>query len=369
MLLGIPKAQQHTARCVLQWLAFSARPMTLGEVAEALIVDTRQQKIAVGERRFDAHDVLKNCTSLVSLGQQIGSDSFFDIDFIKSKHKYFLLGLLSQRTDTMDNTAEIRLAHYSVKEYLTSKEMQNGPASTFAVVKTVAHEYMTEAYLIYLLSFHQEDALYEGIIRDFPFLSYAARHWHEHYTHVPEERGKVKLNLLQAFFNTQKGSAYVNWMRVGGILQFMEDQQENYRRHKSTAKGPKGEMVILQDVLSKIAYWSKKVVELGSMADGCESRRADVLWSGVLFVLQASNDHAEKHAFIFESMEVVARTLLVSRIQEKLYLASAHEGVKELEEAHLKLYVMILSLLAEAHGFHNQISSSTLHSSKLYSYC
>ncbi|KAI9768114.1 MAG: hypothetical protein M1839_004195 [Geoglossum umbratile] len=78
---------------------------------------------------------------------------------------------------------ELRLAHYSVKEYLVSKQIQKSQAKKFAINE--AHEYMGEACLIYLLYFNKPDPISADAQADYPILQYATESWHSAIRHQP----------------------------------------------------------------------------------------------------------------------------------------------------------------------------------------
>ena len=160
VLLNIPEDYQQEAHAALQWLAFSQRPMTLGEISDAIVVDRRNQCFGFESRFLDAYNVLEICSSMVTL-----SESGTKSDFGRTQNA------------VTDEMKELQLAHYSVKEYIVSQRIQAGPAKAFAVVEAQVHEYMAGASLIYLLSFAKPDSLYEDVWNDFQFLNYAARHW------------------------------------------------------------------------------------------------------------------------------------------------------------------------------------------------
>ena len=76
---------------VLQWLAFSACPVKLGEVAESIAVDLAGHPKFVLERRLrEPRNILQICSSLVTVSPR----GEFDV------------------------LETLRLAHFSVKEYL-----------------------------------------------------------------------------------------------------------------------------------------------------------------------------------------------------------------------------------------------------------
>ena len=144
--------------------------MTLAELAEAIIVDTKGKKLDPEDRSLDIKIFLEICASLISLGDNMVSDDRFRFDVDTRKYhrnvyksktetdgkvnieEYFSLEMRSQE-GKLDYSKAVRLAHYSVKEYLVSKVIMEGRASRFAVAEASAYQYMAEVCLVYLLHF------------------------------------------------------------------------------------------------------------------------------------------------------------------------------------------------------------------------
>ncbi|TKA81357.1 hypothetical protein B0A49_00264 [Cryomyces minteri] len=99
-------------RATLIWLAFSARPLRLNEVAEALAIGPEGDNSLEDERLFDAYDVLEICPSLA----------------------------------TMSHDDRISLAYFSVKEYLVSDRLSELMPS-FGVTETMANTLIAQSCL------------------------------------------------------------------------------------------------------------------------------------------------------------------------------------------------------------------------------
>lgn len=70
ILSNIDQQHSNDAHKVLQWLAFSARPVTLAEVAEALAVSLDDGCLLEPDERLrDPRDILTVCSSLVTISQ------------------------------------------------------------------------------------------------------------------------------------------------------------------------------------------------------------------------------------------------------------------------------------------------------------
>ena len=79
-------------------------PLTLAEVAEAIVVNREEQHFDPNDRLIEPVDILEICSSLVTLSE---------------------FGVSRDR--------ELRFAHYSVKEYLVSTRISDMPSSYFRI--------------------------------------------------------------------------------------------------------------------------------------------------------------------------------------------------------------------------------------------
>ena len=124
----------------LQWLAFSTRTLGLEELAEVVAVDFSDNGFPkyVPERRYqDIRDVLGKCSGLVI---------------------------------TIDDESAVKLAHFSVKEYLLSEKIKEGSWRHFAINEKLAHSLISRTCLVHLLEAGK--AHFRG-----PLDWYAADHW------------------------------------------------------------------------------------------------------------------------------------------------------------------------------------------------
>ena len=187
MLCRIEEEDRHYAMKILQWLAFSARPLLLKEVAEIVTIDINSDPQVDPDRRFaDRQEILEICASLIVRETR---------------------GL---------NDDKIRLAHFSVKEYLISERIRTGPASEFAIQETPSNRSIAEDCLLYLLQFGklvlQKDALsiFGSYHREYPLGIYAAEHWTIHALTVEGNTGTI-VELSKNFW-ASKGQLIVNWI-------------------------------------------------------------------------------------------------------------------------------------------------------------
>lgn len=128
ILSNIDEDYRRDALKVLQWLTYSARPLRLEEVAEVVTIDIGGSPRFDPEKRYpEPRDVWTICSSLISIEEEISKDDLEDDD---------------------DGNAKIivRLAHFSVKEYLI-----NGRDQYYSIQEVDTNALIAESCLAYLL--------------------------------------------------------------------------------------------------------------------------------------------------------------------------------------------------------------------------
>ncbi|KAK3174034.1 hypothetical protein OEA41_001278 [Lepraria neglecta] len=181
ILINIDEEYRREAYTVLQWLTFSVRPLHLVEVAEAVAVRPGSDFLDDEEKLRDPHVILSICSSLVVLSE----------------------------------FGELRLAHYSVKEYLVSERIRTSPASQFAMMVDSGNKDIAEICLTYLLLSDQWDLLSHSRFLDFPLLRYATQNWHVHARSVPAELAQTRVTPLAVQFLTSNDNpAFKQWITI-----------------------------------------------------------------------------------------------------------------------------------------------------------
>jgi hypothetical protein len=162
---------------VLLWLCFCARPATLEEIVEVLAVTFDGGPRFEPDRQYlDPRDILTRCSSLVSISGE----------------------------------GWLRLAHFSVKEYLVSEHIQSSKAHLYSVTEEHANISIAQTCLAYLL---QDGTLNISTINNYPLALYAAKYWIKHAcsqgdARLPELRSMI-FELLQA-----SKAHYMNWVQL-----------------------------------------------------------------------------------------------------------------------------------------------------------
>ena len=130
ILLSIDEEYSQDAFRILQWLVYSARPLRIEELVEVVAIDTERSQFNPENRLPDPRDLLTICSSLVTIVAVTAEDDN------GASHK----------------TTELRLAHFSVKEYLISDHIRNGLPFKYDI-QSRAEEEIAQTCLTYLLHF------------------------------------------------------------------------------------------------------------------------------------------------------------------------------------------------------------------------
>ena len=110
-------------------MAYSGRPLWIEEVAEVVAIDMDHARVNIENQLPEPRDVLAICSSLVTTAT---------VTFKSDKESYKI--------------EELRLAHFSVKEYLISNRVQTGLAFQYDI-QECAEDRIAQTCLVYLLQF------------------------------------------------------------------------------------------------------------------------------------------------------------------------------------------------------------------------
>lgn len=131
ILCTISDKDSEYAIRILQWLAFSLRPLSVEEVAEVVAINVgRETAFDQDEVLEEPIEVLKICMSLVS------------VVITEAREPNHYLGTVTQT---------VTLAHYSVQEYLVSPNIRQGRATQYSMRPAACHGYIAKGSLGYLL--------------------------------------------------------------------------------------------------------------------------------------------------------------------------------------------------------------------------
>ena len=190
ILDSIDEDYQQDALKILQWLTYSARPLRLEEVAEAIAIDVKESPRFNPDKRYrEPRDIWRICSSLISLQEEVLED-----------------------TGTGNPRVIVQLAHFSVKEYLVSSRIQKGRAKHYSIQEVDANVIIAEDCLAYLLQFDEPGSLTTKSVLEFPLANYAAIYWTKHAQVV--ERYSTLAPVLSMELLLTKRHGLLNWMRL-----------------------------------------------------------------------------------------------------------------------------------------------------------
>lgn len=193
---------QH-ALTLLRWLAYAASPRSLDELAEACIIDPTDDPAADGvvdrANRGAWEDTLEMLAGLVIT---LGSEEP-DTNANTRANTPANTSDVTPDMETpprlgprIDKTTKIRLAHFSVKEYLESSRILSTDIRMFHLDPAREHRFLSQSCLVYLISYSRSMALekvpIEDVFEDLPLLRYCADYWPYHARRQSERNHSVR---------------------------------------------------------------------------------------------------------------------------------------------------------------------------------
>lgn len=197
ILSKIDEEYEEDALKIFQWLCFSARPMRLDEMVEVLAIESTSDPCFRPEQRLaDPRDILTICSTFVSVTA---------------------VGERETSTETA-GAGELRLAHFSVKEYLISDRLNKASIHRYHIAPLSANVSIAKACLTYLLYFESPAFLTARFDSEFPLMGYAAEFWLWHYRHIIDDVDKEAVEVLRYRLVESGNSCFINWLSILPVL-------------------------------------------------------------------------------------------------------------------------------------------------------
>lgn len=173
LLLGLNERFRKQILNVLKWLTSSNRSMTLAELAEIFVL-LPESDVVFDEtyRLFQPEDFVKYMSSLVVVQSVADYQNSFG-----------------------SGSAYVRLAHFTIKEYLMSDRLAESSANCFYFTETDAHLHIAHSCLAYYL---QCVAHLDQDISNLELTGYAFENWMLHLEMVPRELWSDDVSSLAA---------------------------------------------------------------------------------------------------------------------------------------------------------------------------
>jgi hypothetical protein len=181
-LLDIDKDNWAYAHRLFQCIVVARRPLRVEELAEFLAIKSGEEgRLTFQEdwRPCDPRDtVLSTCSSLITVVNVKGSPV-------------------------------IQFSHFSVKEYLTSTRIAEGPVSRYSISLEPAHLFVTQACLSILLQLDKD--VTKEHIENSPFALYAGQYWADHagFGNLSSDAE----DMIKALFDP-KSHHFANWVWI-----------------------------------------------------------------------------------------------------------------------------------------------------------
>ena len=179
MLTGIHESYFEEAQRLIRWLAFQLRPLTLSELADAVVTDPSGAGVVDSENRGTPEEVLELLSGLVTI-----ETDYEEEDESKSSS---LESSVCEDNDVQDplsmrgvsGKSRVRLAHFSVKEYLESDRITRSEtkAKAFYLENAKEQEFLAQSCLVYLTHYRsscEKTSSPLDLLR-FPLLKYAGK--------------------------------------------------------------------------------------------------------------------------------------------------------------------------------------------------
>jgi ankyrin repeat protein len=192
MLQGIDPQYRKQVANVLKWLAFSIRPLYLEELAEIFILDHEKDvPFDENDRLFTAEEVLNYLPGLIT------KVSFTLFDYGDFRYN--------------QNVTEIRFAHFSIKEYLSSARVAQEYLLT---PEQTAHLHIAESCLAYHLQLSQSLLATEDALRQYALWDYVARYCVAHLEKVDLKSWKESVTSRASMVFAHRTKSLLNMIRI-----------------------------------------------------------------------------------------------------------------------------------------------------------
>ncbi|RMX74849.1 hypothetical protein D0869_12191 [Hortaea werneckii] len=190
ILCAVEERYRPEALTLLRWITYSRTPLTLGELAEAAIIDPSGEGTVDIDNRGDIEDSVDILSGLVLIYKEIltskehhgfGFYDHYSIDVGQDLSSEPLLETAIEDL-TLNPKSKVRLAHFSVKEYLESKRILDGTAKDFHLDAAKEHRILAQSCVTYIIHYNNDTVKLSPRERRnaYPLLKLSAKSWCYH---------------------------------------------------------------------------------------------------------------------------------------------------------------------------------------------
>lgn len=165
ILMSIDTEHIQIAHIALRWISHAHKPVTIEELAEAVIIDlTACPSVNPRNRIPEPSWLMEILTGLVTISRR-------ERDWTRDNWMVY----------TPNYIHCVEIAHYSVTEYLNSSRILNTPAYMFYISNENAAEDIVQKCLCYITCYSVSNRKKESHqdLKEFPLLQYASHFWHK----------------------------------------------------------------------------------------------------------------------------------------------------------------------------------------------
>ncbi|KAF4418418.1 ankyrin 1 [Fusarium acutatum] len=160
-------------------------------------------------------------------------------------------------------------------------------------------------------------------------------------THVSSTRNTDAQSLWDQAFNslgadlkTSLGQAATHKRDIlAAALEAAENRKATSLRKRWNFKRSNGEVVIIRDVLEKIAKWIDSFKAVGDAAVQFDASNASLPWAAVRLLLQVTVNDVQQYGTMVQDLEVISRIIARYKKFENLYLGRDQPAEAALETA------------------------------------
>ena len=120
---------------------------------------------------------------------------------------------ISEELTQLGKVEYLRLAHFSVKEYLLSERIQQPSFLRYAVNGLSANIAIVKTCLAYMDYFQDSGSMTKDLLLKFPLYDYAAEHWTVYYHLIDREAQNYVDHLIIGFLES-KNSSFMKWTEL-----------------------------------------------------------------------------------------------------------------------------------------------------------
>ena len=215
ILCSIDSHWIEDARRILTMLCFAQRPLTVQELIDSVAVELGIPAGLNRKRRLQKPNAIREiCGGLVDIVHECVKDE----DVSKDGEVSVKLSNKDPRTSDPPRARivpTVRIAHFSVQEYLESERISGQKAASFGLSNITAHAEIAEICLIYLLEPGlSRSEINQAILEEYPLAKFAATYWYYHYRRSENSTSGLDTCILGLF---QSQTLFVTWVRLHDV--------------------------------------------------------------------------------------------------------------------------------------------------------